>query len=192
MALLNWVPLAACSATACYAPELPDCAVACATAADCAPGQVCGGDSMCASPPIAGQCAQLATPDAVAPGDGGGDAPPRDAAVPGSDAPLGADAAILDAPITPMVQLRIEIRGGGQVEVAGYGTCHAPLEPCTYAVPQGVAAMLAASAYPGWQFEKWQGPCDGQDEACTITPATSATKVTARFEENDDDDDDSD
>ncbi|HET9622508.1 MAG TPA: hypothetical protein VFP84_14145, partial [Kofleriaceae bacterium] len=69
---------------ACYSPELHDCTLSCATSADCAGGQVCGADKLCAAPATAGRCEQLATaPDAGVPHDAGPARP--DAATP--DAP---------------------------------------------------------------------------------------------------------
>lgn len=41
----------------CYQPELRDCTVTCSGPDECADGQVCGSDGMCAAPDVAGQCA---------------------------------------------------------------------------------------------------------------------------------------
>lgn len=41
----------------CYQPELTDCTVACSGAGECADGQICGSDGMCAAPDIADHCA---------------------------------------------------------------------------------------------------------------------------------------
>ena len=43
-------------ASACYAPEVRDCAVTCSAAASCAAGEVCGADGFCAAPGEAGHC----------------------------------------------------------------------------------------------------------------------------------------
>jgi hypothetical protein len=41
---------------ACYSPTLRDCTLQCASAHDCAGGQVCGNDGYCAAPDVAGHC----------------------------------------------------------------------------------------------------------------------------------------
>jgi len=41
----------------CYEPEVRDCTVTCSGPDECADGQVCGSDGMCAAPEAAGTCA---------------------------------------------------------------------------------------------------------------------------------------
>lgn len=50
----------------CYEPDVRDCTVTCSGPDECAAGQVCGSDGMCAAPEAAGHCAP-----------GSGSAPPR-------------------------------------------------------------------------------------------------------------------
>jgi len=40
----------------CYEPELRDCTVTCSGSDECADGQICGSDGMCAVPEAAGHC----------------------------------------------------------------------------------------------------------------------------------------
>ena len=47
---------------ACYAPDVVDCTLACEAAGDCAEGQVCGADHLCAAPEMAGHCKQMTQP----------------------------------------------------------------------------------------------------------------------------------
>lgn len=41
---------------ACYEPEAVDCTVTCSGVGDCAEGQICGSDGLCAAPELAGHC----------------------------------------------------------------------------------------------------------------------------------------
>ena len=168
MAILKLLALAA-GLTGCYSPELRDCAVTCAADSDCGPGQVCGGDQMCAAPEIAGHCNQRPTPDAAVP-----DAAVADAAV--------ADAASPDA-FVPLGILQIGIKGKGRVEVAGIGSCSdaAPDHACTFTVPIGIPRVLHAVPGADFVFDKWEpGACTGGTPTCTVTP-TAFTLATARF-----------
>lgn len=149
----------------CYSPSLRDCTVSCSSASDCATGQVCGSDGMCASPAVAGRCAAQV------------DAGSR-------DAPPGADAGPLpDAART--VRLTVQVLGKGSVAIEGTGTCSSQ-DPdkgnCTYDVVAG--APLAAQAMPidpGDAFAMWSSIlCAGQGARCPFTPIT-ATVITARF-----------
>ncbi len=162
-------PIAVAAALAgCYSPSLRDCTVSCASPADCASGQVCGDDGLCATPEVAGRCAT--SPDA----GGNQDAPPRDAA---ADAPP-------DVPAT--VKLRIQVTGKGSVVVDGRGICSS-LDPqrgnCTYDVPPGVAQRVRAVQIQVTEvFASWTSPtCAGQGAICVFTP-DAATTVAAKFE----------
>jgi hypothetical protein len=155
----------------CYSPSLRDCTVACAGSADCAPGQVCGPDGMCASPEMAGRCAmetdagamQMPMPE------------PRDA---GIDATAPPDAALL-------VKLRVQVDGKGSVQIDGRGTCSTQ-DPghgtCMYDIPLGVAQRVQAVAIgPDETFAAWTSfVCAGQGPICTFTPLV-ATAVVAKF-----------
>jgi hypothetical protein len=162
---------------ACYGPELRDCAVSCASGADCAPGQVCGTDRWCAAPEVAGRCGlpdggTSLTGDASIGGDG---AVPGDAATPVAAAPP-------DAP-GPVI-LVIQIMGHGSVAIANVGSCndHAPGHQCTFAVSGGVQRQLVATGAEGDEFDKWTSvACAGQDETCSLTPVLPSTTVSAKF-----------
>jgi hypothetical protein len=61
----------------CYEPEMLDCTITCeAPGDDCADGQVCGSDHLCAAPDLAGHCqsyeaqASVVTIEVVINGDG--------------------------------------------------------------------------------------------------------------------------
>jgi len=172
MAVLSWIGAAGVVAVAsCYSPELRDCAVSCATSAECAPQQVCGSDRMCASAELAGRCAGANdTTDAGV--DSMIDSPPSivDAALP------------VDAPA--QLWLRIEIHDHGQVTVAGIGSCPftAPNHICTFAMAPAELATLTAEPDDGYRFDKWEtGPCVGQNEICTFTPMLLLTDIKAKF-----------
>lgn len=145
----------------CYSPSLRDCTVSCGSANDCATGQVCGPDGMCASPEIAGRCARV-------------DAGPPDAALP-------------DA--TRTVRLTVQIMGKGSVAVEGIDTCSsgdADHGSCAYDVATGVP--LTAQAMPITAtdvFTMWSSmTCAGQSARCLFTPL-AATVIAARFGHSD-------
>jgi hypothetical protein len=162
----------------CYSPSLRDCTVSCASAGDCATGQVCGADGMCASPAVAGRCGALV------------DAGSRDAPPPHADAAPPRDAAIDAAPpdAARTVRLTVQVMGKGSVAVEGAGTCSS-LEPdkghCMYDVAAGVPLTAQAMATdPDDAFSMWSSiPCAGQGASCLFTPA-AATAITARFVHN--------
>jgi len=147
----------------CYSPSLRDCTVSCGSASDCATGQVCGPDGMCASPSVAGRCG--------APVDAGH----LDASAP--------DAALADAART--VRLTVQIMGTGSVTIAGVGACSSQAPDkgnCMYDVLPG--APLTAQAMPITttdMFALWSSmTCAGQAARCQFTPVT-ATVIAARF-----------
>jgi hypothetical protein len=149
---------------ACYQPSLRDCTVSCASPGDCAHGQVCGADGMCAAPGIAGHC--MTAPDAGQ--------PPRDAAV--------------DArpDTTPTVRLTVLVMGKGSVVLDGTTTCSS-LDPqhgnCSYDVEPGIAITAQATAIQSDQiFVRWTSEtCSDASARCTFTP-DGATTISARFE----------
>lgn len=167
--------IVACStlvASACYGPELRDCAVSCASTADCGPGQVCGDDRWCADPAIAGRCT---LPD-------GGTTITRDAS--SGDAEV-ADASPDAPPDAPgSVSLVVQIMGHGSVAIANVGTCndHAPNHQCSFAVTAGVPRQLVATGTEGDEFDKWTSiACNGQGATCALTPVLPTTTVSAKF-----------
>ena len=154
------------ASTGCYAPSLRDCTVSCESAGDCARGQVCGSDGLCATPEAAGHCA-TAEVDA-----GDVDAsPPRDAAVP--DSPR-------------LVALNVQVDGKGSIDVAGLGVCSSK-DPshgrCMYDIGLGIAQRVEAIAVePDQEFDRWTSPtCAGQGAVCTFVPLTMTTLVVAKF-----------
>jgi hypothetical protein len=155
-------------ATGCYSPSLRDCTVSCASENDCAGGQVCGSDKLCAAPDIAGKCGMaMPGPDA--------EVPPVDAAV---------DAAIDAAPVA-MVSLRVQITGKGDVVVTGVGTCPSdgPQKgDCTFSVPANVQRMARATGKMGDKFKRWSSiVCGLQGETCTFTPLVT-TSIAVQFD----------
>jgi len=152
----------------CYAPELRDCTVTCDSPGDCASGQVCGSDGMCAAPESAGRCARVA-PDAGLDG-----LPPRDA---------GLDS-MPDA--TPTVRLTVQIMGKGSVVLGGATSCSSA-DPqrgmCVFAVPLGATMTAQATQIQLDQiFAMWTSTvCAGQGARCTFTPVATTT-ISARFD----------
>jgi hypothetical protein len=154
------------ASTGCYAPSLRDCTVSCESAGDCASGQVCGSDGLCAAPEAAGHCATAEV-----------DAGDADASPPG-------DAAVPDAP--KLVALHVQVDGKVSIEVAGLGVCSSK-DPshgrCMYDIALGIAQRVDAIAVePDQQFAGWTSPtCAGQGAVCTFVPLTMLTSVVAKF-----------
>jgi hypothetical protein len=163
------VAVAVLGVAGCYAPAVRDCTVSCDGPGDCAGGQVCGTDGMCAAPGVAGHCARVA-PDA------GPDAPPP------RDAGAGPDAAP-DA--MPTVRLTVQIMGRGNVVLDGVTVCSSDAPQhgnCVYAVLPGVAITAQATVTQLDQmFAMWTSMvCAGQGPRCTFTPGADTT-ISARF-----------
>ena len=144
---------------ACYTPSLRDCTVSCSNASDCASGQVCGTDGMCAAPDVAGHCQAAEMPDAEMP-DAKQDAPP------GTD-----------------VIIHVRIMGHGTVTV-NQTLCDdkGPMSnDCMIQVPPAVPATITART-DGDPFQMWTSiACGGQGATCTITPLSPVTDVSAKF-----------
>lgn len=178
MGVLRYLALAVAALPACYAPEVRDCTVSCASASDCAAGQVCGEDAFCAAPEVAGRCAQ-ATADAGADGKPDGKPPP--------DAPPPPDAAP-DAPPPLTVQLQIHIDGRGSVSSLATGSCDAGSgsADCVETIAKNVPLTLHAQPKNGWRFDKWRSrTCGGAPALCTFVP-DMPTYVEAVFKQDDD------
>ena len=152
------VAVAAIGLAACYSPSLRDCTVTCSAATDCARGQVCGNDGLCAAPDVADHCT-----DVIA--DAGIDArPPVDAVA--------------------RVNLHVHIDGEGDVEL-GAMSCKsgAPQNGnCDFSVVANVSLTLDAVDLTDHVFEKWTaGPCIGQVvRTCAFAPI-AATDVGAKW-----------
>ena len=157
--------LAVAAPAGCYAPSLRDCTVTCDSERDCASGQVCGADGMCAAPEVAGRCAAPEVDAGLVDASGEHDAsPPRDAA---------------------MITLRVQVDGKGSIDVAGAGVCSSK-DPsrgrCMYDIASGIAQRVEAIAIePDQLFVSWTSvACAGQDAVCTFVPLATTT-VVAKF-----------
>jgi hypothetical protein len=140
-------------ASACYAPTTRDCELSCGSDSDCAGGQVCGTEHLCAGRGLS--CA----PGAV---DGGlvGD---------GERAPP-VDAHAVDAEQT--VVLTIMIGGMGTVTLDGGASC-STMPSCQLVAPLDKQATLVATPGAKMMFDMWMmGPCMGQGATCTFVPTT--------------------
>jgi hypothetical protein len=166
------IPIAATLAS-CYAPDVPDCVVACSAADECVAGQVCGSDGLCASEAIAGRCAEATAPDART--ASGADAP---------DPPAPADAAPpIDAPASI---LRIEITGRGRVELRGalHEDCRAMTSlgaTCEYPAPVGMIVELRPREENDWEFDEWDHPACNDVTTCLFLVGPGTTTVGASF-----------
>lgn len=146
----------------CYSPVVRDCLVSCTSPGDCARGQICGRDGLCASPEVAGQCTSLLS-DAGLPGDA-------------TTAPDGSTTG----------RLYVRITGQGSVAVEGHDTCSSQGPQhgnCAYDVVPGVAQHVQAiEIRPTDQFTRWTSPtCSDQGASCTFIPVGTTT-ITAKFE----------
>lgn len=146
--------LALASSAGCYAPDLRDCTVTCASASDCAGGQVCGADGFCAASDVAGHC-----------GTGALDAGP-------------------DAPGVTKVALHVQVMGAGKIVVGGVGECstEGPTHgDCVLQAPLAPISMQAVQITENKEFERWMTPlCPATtNPTCSFTltmPATVAAK----------------
>lgn len=176
MGVLTGAAAAACLAlAACYAPAVRDCTISCTSPSDCATGQVCGSDGMCASPAVAGQCAARV--------DAGVNAPHDDAAPPAPTPDAGPPPPPPDAGRT--VRLTVQVVGKGAIAVDGAGTCSsqdATKGSCAYDVAAGTPLSVQATPVDGDDpFSMWTSiACAGQGAHCVFTPVI-ATTVSGRF-----------
>jgi hypothetical protein len=179
----------ACSVAACYAPELRDCTLACASTGDCASGQVCGSDQFCASPEIAGSCEAAAPVDAGVPNDG-----PQGSTAPDAAVPPMPDAGTPDGPPpSPTATITTKLDGKGFLELASVGTCDSDPPQngqCTFVVALGQSITVRAYADPGWRFDRWTtSACPTWSSTCTFV-ALPGTQVGVKFRKGSSDDDD--
>jgi hypothetical protein len=178
----------------CYSPDIRNCTVACTAETDCAGGQMCGSDHLCAAPVIAGHCSELVTSDAGI--EPVADAGPRDGSDPPNDAMTPHDALVPphDAWVPPidaapqLINLHIVINGRGLV-VVNTSTCdsNGPQHGnCFVQAPRGTPATLHASAHQNYHFESWTTQaCAGQGATCTFTPiADTLVGITFRRDED--------
>jgi hypothetical protein len=167
MDVVRAATVAALLGPACYSPSLRDCTLGCAAATDCANGQVCGADHLCAAPAIAGRCTADAGGDATRDGDGADAAIHADARPPDATSP--ADARPPDA--APTITIHVHVDGKGRVVLGSGGTCS---HDCMLQAVLGVANTLTAIPRGGSEFDAWSGAaCTGQGPICAFTPATN-------------------
>jgi hypothetical protein len=150
--------VAAC-ASGCYSPAIGDCELSCGSDGDCAGGQVCGAEHLCAARSLS--CAAAVV-------DGG--------ASDGKHA-TAADAHAIDA--TSDVTLTIMIGGMGMVTLDGGASC--AMASCNLLAPIDVKATLVATPTGNMMFDMWMmPPCAGQGATCTFVP-TANTMVQVHF-----------
>ena len=158
--------------TGCYTPAVRDCAIDCVMTSDCARGQSCTVDGMCASAAIE-RCGSL-----------GDAARAMDATPITGDAASDARVTLVDAPADAhgAVDLVIAITGMGQVSLTSGQTCSSSGDQhgsCTFAVPYALLQTLRATATHGEHFTTWTAACSGQPNPCTVVPiATTAIGAT--------------
>ena len=163
--LRTGVAFIAVAAFGCYEPTLRDCTLTCTAPSDCADGQVCGSDRLCAAPEIAGRCSSL-------PGNAG--STDRDAGIDAATLPDARPDAAPDA--ATHVPIAISIEGQGRVTVQGIGNCDksGPQNgSCMFLVPVQQVITTQAQPYEGQRFDKWTTPI------CQATTGTSCTFVSA-------------
>jgi hypothetical protein len=142
-------------ASGCYAPTTRDCELSCDSDNDCASGQVCGPEHLCAQRSLS--CATGLV-------DGG--------LVRDSQRATAIDAHEVDAPAT--VALTIMIGGMGTVTLDGGASCSMP--SCQLVAPMNEQATLVATPAPRTMFDMWMtGPCVGQGATCTFVPLADTT-----------------
>jgi len=162
MDVLRLLAAALLAPVACYEPHLASCTVRCSSADDCAPGQQCSAQGLCAAPGRA------------CPGPDGTpiDAPPLDARM---DAPIDA---------RPKVQLHVRVNDGGAVEVVGVETCDATgpdQGDCRFDVAPDMELELRAVPHSGFRFDRWTSEaCSTAGMTCLLTPL-APIEVRARF-----------
>jgi hypothetical protein len=160
----------------CYAPDAPECTLACARDTDCITSQACTSDGFCAAS-AATLCAQRQLGvDAPSPVADAGAADARTADARPADAHL-ADASTGSGGTT-WVSVHVTVQGEGMVTASNGTVC---THDCTFAVAAGVPMTFqAAPGSTGQVFQKWSGDCMGQPALCHATPNT-ALMVGAKF-----------
>jgi hypothetical protein len=144
------------SCTGCYAPDAPECTLACAADTDCISGQACTSDGFCAASSST-QCVQ------------------RQAEV---DAPNIQDAPKIQDAGATTVTVHVTVSGNGTVTASTGATC---ASDCTFDVAKDVPMTLTATADSVHQaFLGWSGACAWQRAVCQVTPNAAIT-VGAKF-----------
>lgn len=136
----------------CYAPDAPDCTLACGSDSDCISGQVCSTDHLCAGGGIS-SCANRTV------SDGGTRSPDTG---------------------PPPLELDVVISGGGTVTVSVGAECTSGR--CTYGVAPNTAVTLTAVDHGNNTFQAWMGmPCMGQGRTCQLTVTAPVTMASVNF-----------
>jgi hypothetical protein len=147
-------------ASACYAPNAPQCTRECAADSDCVSDQRCNQDHFCALPSVT-SCDQLA------------DARQADAI----DAAIVHDATP-DAP--PVATLSIHVDGPGSLNDDYGHICNGG--DCVFVETPNMTLALTAVPHVGKVFEKWTSvACMGQPVICHLTPPVGVTAVGVKF-----------
>lgn len=153
----------------CYAPDAPECTLACASDTDCIGSQACTSDGFCAVA-ASTQCAQRQVPvDATT--------SPASDANRMADAGAGSDSAA-------KVTVHVTVHGSGTVTSSTGPTC---TDDCTFEVASGLPLTFTATPNSMHQmFSSWSGACASQPALCQATP-TVAIAVGAKFAPNEGD-----
>jgi hypothetical protein len=155
----------------CYSPSVPDCVLACASAADCAAGQSCSA-GLCA--PAGMSCGDLQA--AIDGPIGSPPPPPSDASIE-QHAADAATTTLHDAPAITLVAVEVAIAGMGSVTI-GATTCAAA---CTVQVPVDQPIGAVAVGKSDNVFGVWtSAACHGQSASCSFTP-TAPTLIAVVF-----------
>jgi len=168
MAVLRPAAIAVVFAAACYAPDAPDCTLACTADSDCVSGQACTTDHRCAATGIT-TCGAHAMAD-------GNDAVGSDAGM-GSGSGSGSGSA-------SYVTLMVGVDGNGSA-TTNYGqTCESVTGPktCPFQVEKSVQLTITATPHVLKMFDKWGGgPCDQvMISTCNTTP-NAMIMIQAKF-----------
>jgi hypothetical protein len=155
---VSWKLLLLVSCAACYAPDVPECTLACTADTDCVNGQSCTSDGFCAAPSTQCGVRQL----------------PNDAAEPAADAGHTPDG---DAPVS----VHVTVDGNGTVKASTGATC---TNDCTFEVDQGMPMTFTATPGSHQMFQMWSGACAAQPALCHVTP-DAAISVGAKFKGGD-------
>lgn len=141
----------------CYAPQAPDCALACTANSDCITSQACTTDHLCAAAGVT--CGALAITDARV----------------ANDADEGPGVIAID----------LTVSGAGSVHASTGDQCTNPAKPpivCSFHAPSGQELTLTATPPPSSTFKQWTGACAGPALVCHTTPSGAMITVNAKFE----------
>jgi hypothetical protein len=141
----------------CYAPEAPDCAIACTANSDCITSQACTTNHLCAAAGVT--CGALAIADGRV----------------ATDADEGPG----------VTAIKLGVSGAGSVRASTGDQCANPAKApivCSFQAPSGQELTLTATPSPSSTFKAWTGACTGQALICHTTPTGAMITVNAKFE----------